>query len=216
MGSTKGQIDKLMKAGSAGPSRPRVRSTMSSPKIRRHGRYLDERTRWGSSAAVRGGRTTESDARRRGGRKGSKLDWSSAGDPPSCRSNIVSSHVSPTTLGVTSDGSTTREPTSRGLHHACRPRPNGSMLAGPARGGFTGATTTLKVWSASPSRRCFAQESVSECNLHSGDDGPVIRPVGSFEPNAWTLYDMIGQCLGVVRRLVMTRSSISVAGGGSA
>ncbi len=33
---------------------------------------------------------------------------------------------------------------------ACRPRPSGSMLAGPAPGAFTGPTTTLKVWSASP------------------------------------------------------------------
>ena len=68
------------------------------------------------------------------------------------------------------------------------------MLAGPAPGAFTGATTTLKVWSASPmSPMRRTRKSFPNSTCIRGDDGFVYTaPVGSFEPNAWHLYDMIG------------------------
>ena len=82
----------------------------------------------------------------------------------------------------------------RGGPTACRPRRNGSMLAGPGRGHFPGQRRPGRPGQASPTWRMqVSSRSVPDWNCIKGDDGFVYTaPVGSFAPNAWGLYDMIG------------------------
>ena len=76
----------------------------------------------------------------------------------------------------------------------CRPRQNESTLAEPAPGSFTGADGDPEslVHSANVADASFKKAFPTAIGIRKDDGFVYTAPVGSFEPNAWHLYDMIG------------------------